>query len=659
MGTRERHIGHAAARTAPAADPRGGRLFAMPRFLVGITHQVYRHRVFAIAGAITALFLMLLAVLPALFAFDPKLSNAVPAYGEVSEEVVDALAHSSSLPLPVAAIIFSIWGVSVYLRCLDYVLRRRLVAVATICALWMIEVILKYKSFTPFYATVLWYLYYVPMTLIPLLYQLCGLRLAGLEQHRLGRRYCAALWIVAILLIGFVLTNDFHQQVFHFDRTSDTWSNDYTYGWGYFAVLGVRTESWTVKRSGLEVRMYSREKVELFLLATEDGMGPTAAAKFAGVSVGAAKKWATGHLPHSYTGARCRIGARKPPRKEASLGPDKSTYAPPATGPLAGLNEDQIENLLLRAVLADLKAEGWDPASISNRSKCELGERLRRATALPLRSITGFLRISKSSYEYWRPRVAAPRDRDADIRDRVVRIFREGSGCWGYRTVWARLRREGVRASEKRVARVMREEGLEVVYNKRRARGYSSYAGEVSKAPENLVSRNFHADEPNRLWLTDITEFRLPGGEKVYLSPIVDCFDGMPVAWSIGLHPDKRLANSSLLKACAARPAGARTTIHSDRGGHYRWPEWIGICEENGLIRSMSAKGCSPDNSACEGFFGRLKNEFFHYRDWEGVTAEEFMGRLEAYLVYYREERIKKSLGWLSPMEYRRKLGYA
>ena len=237
MGARERHIGHAAARTAPVADPRGGRLFAMPRFLVGITHQVYRHRVFAIAGAITALFLMLLAVLPALFAFDPKLSNAVPAYSEVSEEVVDALVHSSSLPLLVAAIAFSIWGVSVYLRCLDYVLRRRLVAIATICALWMIEVILKYKSFTPFYATVLWYLYYVPMTLIPLLYQLCGLRLAGLEQHRLGRRYCAALWIVAILLIGFVLTNDFHQQVFRFDRTSDTWSNDYTYGWGYFAVL--------------------------------------------------------------------------------------------------------------------------------------------------------------------------------------------------------------------------------------------------------------------------------------------------------------------------------------------------------------------------------------------------------------------------------------
>lgn len=237
MGTCERHIGHAAARSAPVADPRGGRLFAMPRFLVGITHLVYRRRAFVIAGVITALFLLLLAVLPALFASDPKLSNTASVYSKVSKEVVDGLIHSSSIPLLVAAIAFSIWGVLVYLRCLDYVLRRRLVAVATICALWMIEVILKYKSFTPFYATVLWYLYYVPMTLVPLLYQLCGLRLAGLEQHRAGRRYRTALWIAAILLMGFVLTNDFHQQVFHFDRSSDTWSNDYTYGWGYFAVL--------------------------------------------------------------------------------------------------------------------------------------------------------------------------------------------------------------------------------------------------------------------------------------------------------------------------------------------------------------------------------------------------------------------------------------
>ena len=394
--------------------------------------------------------------------------------------------------------------------------------------------------------------------------------------------------------------------------------------------------------------MYSREKVELFLLATEDGMGPTAAAKFAGVSVGAAKKWATGHLPHSYTGARCRIGARKPPRKEASLGPDKSIYAPPATGPLAGLNEDQIENLLLRAVLADLKAEGWDPASISNRSKCELGERLRRATALPLRSITGFLRISKSSYEYWRPRVAAPRDRDADIRDRVVRIFREGSGCWGYRTVWARLRREGVRASEKRVARVMREEGLEVVYNKRRARGYSSYAGEEGRAaaPNLLLVdagrdlHDFSAAAPGEVLVTDITEFRLPDDpRKVYLSPAVDLFDGDVAAFSVGTSPSKALVAEMLAGAVAA--AGGGFTLHSDRGWHYRTPDWVRACGEAGVERSMSRKGHSPDNAACEGFFGRLKVEFFHGRDWRGVSAERFAAELAEWIRWYREGRLK------------------
>lgn len=73
----------------------------------------------------------------------------------------------------------------------------------------------------------------------------------------------------------------------------------------------------------------------------------------------------------------------------------------------------------------------------------------------------------------------------------------------------------------------------------------------------------------------------------------------------------------------------------------------------------MSAKGCSPDNAACEGFFGRLKNEFFHYRDWEGVSLAEFSERLDAYLRYYCSGRIKRSLGWLSPDEYRRSEGWS
>ena len=79
--------------------------------------------------------------------------------------------------------------------------------------------------------------------------------------------------------------------------------------------------------------------------------------------------------------------------------------------------------------------------------------------------------------------------------------------------------------------------------------------------------------------------------------------------------------------------------------------------EKAKLTRSMSKKGCSPDNAACEGFHGRLKNEFFYNRDWRNVTIKEFIDQLDDYLHWYSEERIKISLGGLSPMEYRRALG--
>ena len=74
-------------------------------------------------------------------------------------------------------------------------------------------------------------------------------------------------------------------------------------------------------------------------------------------------------------------------------------------------------------------------------------------------------------------------------------------------------------------------------------------------------------------------------------------------------------------------------------------------------MRSMSKKGCSPDNSAMEGFFGRLKNEFFYGRDWNDVGVDEFISMLDDYMRYYRDDRIKESLGWKSPMQYRKSLG--
>ena len=154
------------------------------------------------------------------------------------------------------------------------------------------------------------------------------------------------------------------------------------------------------------------------------------------------------------------------------------------------------------------------------------------------------------------------------------------------------------------------------------------------------------------------SEFGLPCG-KCYLSPVLDCFDGKLVSWSIGTRPSAEFANRGLVAACAEKGDGESPILHSDRGVHYRWPGWIAICERNGIVRSMSRKGCSPDNAAMEGFFGRLKNEFFYHRDWRGVTMDEFMALLDSCLRHYNEWRPKESLGWLSPCQYRRSLGLA
>lgn len=133
----------------------------------------------------------------------------------------------------------------------------------------------------------------------------------------------------------------------------------------------------------------------------------------------------------------------------------------------------------------------------------------------------------------------------------------------------------------------------------------------------------------------------------------------MPVSWSIGTTPDAELANSMLDKAIETLKPGETPIIHSDRGAHYRWPSWIKKTEDACLIRSMSKKGFSPDNSACEVFFGRIKNEMFYDRDWSNVSQSEFIDILDEYLHWYIEERIELPLGGMSPLEYRRKLGVA
>lgn len=201
---------------------------------------------------------------------------------------------------------------------------------------------------------------------------------------------------------------------------------------------------------------------------------------------------------------------------------DEPAYAGFEGGLEERIRQLELENDILRGAVDLLKAGSL--GSMSNMEKAVLIDKLRLESDRPLRELTGSLRISKSSYEYCRAKLRA-KDRHAQLRADIRRIFDGAGGTRGYRYVHNELREGGVVVSEKVVRRLMAEEGCKVAYLKRKRR-YNSYKGEISDAPPNLVGRNFHADAPNKLWLTDITEFKLPSEEKAYLSPVIDCYDG-------------------------------------------------------------------------------------------------------------------------------------
>ena len=313
----------------------------------------------------------------------------------------------------------------------------------------------------------------------------------------------------------------------------------------------------------------------------------------------------------------------------------------------------QLEHDLLKKANELLKKGlGVAPQLLSNREKTQLVDALKHIYSLA--ELLAELDLARSSYFYHCTRLRQP-DKYADARVAITDVFQSNHRCYGYRRMRAALGRRHLHLSEKVIQNLMKQECLVVTPNRKRR--YGSYLGEISPAPENIVNRDFHAGAPNEKWLTDITEFHIPAG-KVYLSPMIDCFDGLVVSWTIGTRPDADLVNAMLDAAIeSVAKCENRPVIHSDRGAHYRWPGWLARMHDAKLIRSMSRKGCSPDNAACEGFFGRLKTELFYPRKWQDVTVEQFIQNVDSYIRWYNETRIKISLGSLSPIEYRASLG--
>ena len=179
---------------------------------------------------------------------------------------------------------------------------------------------------------------------------------------------------------------------------------------------------------------------------------------------------------------------------------------------------------------------------------------------------------------------------------------------------------------------------------------YNSFRGEIGKIAPNLIERNFKTDKPNQKWVTDVTEFAL-FGIKLYLSPIIDLFNGEVVSYSLSSHPNLDQVTDMLNKAFVKIPDNTNLILHSDQGWQYQHKHYQKLLKDKGIRQSMSRKGNCLDNACAENFFALLKTELLYLQEFTSV--EHFISELHSYIQWYNTKRIKLNLDGMSPVEYR------
>ncbi|HGM5443732.1 TPA: IS3 family transposase [Stenotrophomonas maltophilia] len=279
------------------------------------------------------------------------------------------------------------------------------------------------------------------------------------------------------------------------------------------------------------------------------------------------------------------------------------------------------------------------------RRKAQAIQGLRQVHTLSL--LLEAAELSRSTFYYQNHVLAHPDQDEAALCERIRAIYDQSKGRYGYRTVTLELANQGHRTNHKRVQRLMGEMGLK---SRVRVKRYRSFKGAANVVVGNDLNRQFHAERPNQKWVTDVTEFKVQG-MKLYLSPIMDLYNGEIVAYQIKRQPVFDLVGQMLEEAIKKLSPDERPMIHSDQGWQYQHENYRHMLEKHSLKQSMSRRGNCLDNAAMESFFGTLKSEFFYLNSFDNIESLE--AGLVEYIQYYNQERIKPKLKGLSPVEYR------
>lgn len=264
----------------------------------------------------------------------------------------------------------------------------------------------------------------------------------------------------------------------------------------------------------------------------------------------------------------------------------------------------------------------------------------------PLEGLLKVAGMARSTF-YYQQKALRIGDKYAEIKIRIRAIYDQHKGRYGYRRITAMLRLQGNLINHKTVQRLMDQLQLKSLV---RMKKYRSFRGMAGRAAPNILDRKFKAAHPNEKWVTDVTEFNV-AGQKLYLSPILDLYNGEIVAYEIARRPLFNMIAKMLNKAFKRLKPSDKPLLHSDQGWQYQMPQYRRQLALKAITQSMSRKGNCHDNASMESFFGTLKSEFFYLDEF--ASLEDLEAGLDDYICYYNHDRIKLKLNGQSPVDYR------
>ncbi len=270
--------------------------------------------------------------------------------------------------------------------------------------------------------------------------------------------------------------------------------------------------------------------------------------------------------------------------------------------------------------------------------------------------ICGVLPIAPSTYHAYKAREVNPvlrsqrSQRDQELRGEIGRVWKENHEVYGVRKVWRQLNREGFTVARCTVARLMDEMGLEGVV--RGARLRTTFPADAADRPRDLVERNFTAERPNQLWVSDLTYVTTWRG-FVYVAFVIDAFSRRIVGWRVSSSMRSDLALDALEQAICEREEArdVRRVHHSDRGVQYLSIRYTERLAEAGIEPSVGSKGDSYDNALAESVIGLFKAEVIRRRGpWRGLEDVEF-ATLE-WVWWFNHHRLLEPIGYIPPVEH-------